>query len=62
MIIDLCISAPYPLLSNLTPQLESNVFNHLNKTQSYKYDYDYKQIDGDVDSNLYPESLVNNNK
>ncbi len=30
---DLGISAPSPLLSNFTPGVETNVFNHSNKTQ-----------------------------
>jgi hypothetical protein len=60
---DKCISAPNPLLSNFTPQVESKVFNQLNKTQSYEYEYDdYDQMDGDLDSNFYSQSLAKNNE
>jgi hypothetical protein len=63
MLKDSGISAPNPLLSNFTPRVETNVFNQLNKTQSYDYEYDdYKQIDGYVDSNFYSDSRVNNDE
>jgi hypothetical protein len=44
---DLGISAANPLLSNFTPEVETNVIQQSNLTQSYEDEYDdFQQIEG----------------
>ncbi len=48
---NLGITAAYPLLSNFTPGVETNVFQQSNLTQSYEDEYeDFQQIERFVDS------------
>ncbi len=57
------IPAANPLLSNFTPGVETNVFQHSNLTQSYKDEYDdFQQIEGFVDSTFDSDSWVNNDE
>jgi hypothetical protein len=60
---NLGISAANPLLSNITPRVETNVFQQSNLTQLYKDEYeDIKQIDDFVNSSFDSDSWVNNNE
>ncbi len=60
---DISIPAAYPLLSNFTPGVETNVFQQSNLTQSYKDEYeDIQQIEDCVASTFDSDSWVNNNE
>jgi hypothetical protein len=63
MLNDLGISAPNPLLSNFTPEVETNVFQQSNLTQLYEDEYDdFQQIEDLVASTFDSDDWVNNNE
>jgi hypothetical protein len=60
---DFGISAVSPLLSNITPGVETNVFQQSNLTQSYEDEYeDIQQIEDFVASTFESDSWVNNDE
>ncbi len=63
MLSNLGNTAAFPLLSNFTPGVETNVLQQSNLTQLYKDEYkDFQQIEGFVDSTFDSESWVSNNE
>jgi hypothetical protein len=57
------MSAANPLLSNLTPGVETNVFKQSNLTQLYEDEYeDIQQIEDFVDSTFDSDIWVNNDE
>jgi hypothetical protein len=61
MLNDLGISAAYPLLSNFTSGVKTNVFQQSNLTQSYKNEYeDIQQIKNIVASTFDLDGRVKN--
>ncbi len=60
---DIGISAANPLLSIITPGVETNVFQQSNLTQSYEDEYeDIQQIKDFVDSTFDSDNWVNNDE
>jgi hypothetical protein len=60
---NLGISAANPLLSSVTPGVETNVFQQSNLTQSYENEYDdFQQIEEFVDSTFDSDIWVNNDE
>ncbi len=60
---NLGMSAANPLLSNLTPGVETNVFKQSNLTQLYEDEYeDIQQIEDFVDSTFDSDIWVNNDE
>ncbi len=60
---DLGISAENPLMTNLTPGVQTNVFQQSNLTKLYNDEYDdFQQIEDYFDSNFGSDSWVNNNE
>jgi hypothetical protein len=60
---DIGISAENPLLSNITPGVETNMFQQSNLTQLYKDEYeDIQKREDFVHSTFDSDSWVNNNE
>jgi hypothetical protein len=61
MLNGLDITGANPLLSNFTPEVETNVFQQSILTQSYEDEYKvFQQIEGFVDSTFDSDSWVSN--